>query len=391
MDRKKFAEQAPGELIAIGGGDISFVPRPLPPNDWSFPVDLWPLLADAKRYLGELEGIGSVLPDPTILLRPMADREAIQSSALEGTYATPKELLLFELEPTDVSTKSTKEQDYREVYNYQQALHHGTTSAIPLSLRLMRDLHRILLSGVRGRDKTPGEFRRIQVAIGATRRFIPPPPEKLDQCLFPLEAYLHDETTGFDPLVHCFLVHYQFETIHPFVDGNGRVGRLLLAIMLQQRCGLTKPWLYLSEFFERHRDEYIDCLFSVSTTASWSRWIEFCLQGTLAQAKSTIARCRRLLQVRDDYARRIADVGGHVRLTEIIQGIFTSPFVRVAQLAKRLDVTYPTAKSDIDRLVQAGILHELPNVTPKTFYAPDVFKVSYGELGNDGQPASDEP
>jgi len=162
MDRKKFGGSAPGELIAIGGGDVAFVPHALPPRDWSFPVELWPLRAEAKRYLGELEGIGSVLPDPTILLRPMADREAIQSSALEGTYATPKELLLFELEPTDVTTKSTKDHDYREVYNYQQALQHGTTSAIPLSLRLMRDLHGILLGGVRGRDKTPGEFRRIR-------------------------------------------------------------------------------------------------------------------------------------------------------------------------------------------------------------------------------------
>jgi Fic family protein len=313
----------------------------------------------------------------------MGDREAIQSSALEGTYATPQELLLFELEPTEAKSKPDREQAHREVYNYQQALHHGTTSTLPLSLRLMKDLHRILMTGVRGQDKTPGEFRRIQVAIGATRRFIPPPPDKLEHCLFPLETYLHEQTKDFDPLVYCFLVHYQFETIHPFVDGNGRVGRLLLAIMLQQRCELTKPWLYLSEFFERNRDEYTEGLFAVSATASWSRWIEFCLQGTVAQAKSTIARCRRLLKIRDEYTKRVADIGGNIRLSQIIEGVFTSPFVRVAQLAKRLDVTYPTAKSDIDRLVQAGVLHELSGINPKTFYAPDVFQVSYGELGHD--------
>jgi len=185
----------------------------------------------------------------------------------------------------------------------------------------MRDLHGILLNGVRGRDKTPGEFRKIQVAIGATRRFIPPPPNRLDECLFPLENYLHDAAEGLDPLVFCFLVHYQFETIHPFVDGNGRVGRLLLAIMLQQRCELSKPWLYLSEFFEKHRDEYIDGLFSVSTNGSWTRWVEFCLQATLAQAKSTIGRCRRLLEVRDQFAQRIANVGGSVRLSQIIEGM----------------------------------------------------------------------
>lgn len=382
MDRTRFAANAPGELVAITNGDVAFIPQPLPPNEWSFPNELWPLLAEAKHFLGQLEGIGSALPNPTILLRPMADREAIQSSALEGTYATPQELLLFELEPTD-GAKSNKEQDYREVYNYQQALHHGSDSTLPLSLRLIRELHQILLSGVRGRDKTPGEFRKIQVAIGGTRRFIPPPPDHLQACLQPLESYLHAQTPGLDPLVHCFLVHYQFETIHPFVDGNGRVGRLLLALMLQQRCGLTKPWLYLSEFFERHRDDYISSLFAVSTSAAWSRWIEFCLQGTLSQAKATIARCRRLLKIREEFSRRAADVGGTVRLTDIIEGIFSWPFVRVSQLAKRLDVSYPTAKSDLERLVQANVLRELPNVTPKTFYAPEVFNVGYGELGED--------
>ncbi|HEY4107348.1 MAG TPA: Fic/DOC family N-terminal domain-containing protein [Polyangiaceae bacterium] len=381
MDRQRFGPNAPGELISISGGDVAFVPHRLPPAEWTFPNELWPLLAEAKSYVRELEGIGSVIPNPNILLRPMADREAIQSSALEGTFATPQELLLFELEPTEASNEAHKKQDYREVYNYQQALLHGTNNALPLSLRLMRDLHRILLSGVRGRDKTPGEFRKIQVAIGATKRFIPPPPNRLGECLSPLEKYLHQKAKAFDPLVFCFLVHYQFETIHPFVDGNGRVGRLLLAIMLQQRCGLSKPWLYMSEFFEKHRDEYIDGLFSVSTTASWSRWIEFCLQGTLEQAKSTIARCRRLLAVRQQYVQRVAEVGGPVRLSRIIEGIFTSPFVRVAEVATRLGVTYPTAKSDLDRLVQAGVLEQLPDITPKTFYAPEVFAVSYGELG----------
>lgn len=239
-----------------------------------------------------------------------------------------------------------------------------------------------MLDGVRGRDKTPGEFRKVQVAIGATRRFVPPPPERLESCLYPLEAYFHAET-ALDPLVHSFLVHYQFETIHPFVDGNGRVGRLLLAIMLQQRCGLSKPWLYMSEFFERHRDDYINGLFSVSTDAAWSQWIELSLQGTLAHAKDTIARCRRLLTVRDQYMQRVRSVGGDVRLTRILEDVFNSPFVRVAQLAKSLGVTYPTAKSDLDRLVQAGVLQALTNVSPKTFYAPEVFKIAYGELVGD--------
>lgn len=380
MDPKRFSPAAPGDLVTIAGRESAFVPHPLPPARWEFPANLWPLLSEAKHHLGVLEGIGSVLPNPSILLRPLSDREAIQSSRLEGTYATPRELLLFELQPPPPSpSESDRTQDFREVYNYQRALEHAAHTELPLSLRLIRELHGILLTGARGRDKTPGEFRRVQVAIGATRRFVPPPPEQIRHCLDPLEGYFH-QPMPFDPLVDCFLVHYQFETIHPFVDGNGRVGRLLLAIMLQQRCGLSKPWLYLSEFFERHRDEYIGHLFSVSTEGAWSQWIEFCLNGALAQATATVARCRRLLEIRDEYARRVAAVGGNVRLSQIVEGVFNSPFVRVAPLARRLNVTYPTARADIDRLVSADILRALPDATPKTFYAPEVFSVAYGEM-----------
>ncbi len=380
MDAKRFSELSPGQVVAIEHGEVAFIPEPLPPQNWKFPSELWPLLADAKRYIGELEGIGSVLPSPAILLRPMANREAIQSSALEGTYATPKELLLFELQPTE-TPQTERKQDYLEVYNYQRALQHGIASTLPLSLRLLRELHQILLSGVRGRDKTPGQFRTIQVAIGATRRFVPPPPERLSECLDPLEKYMHEESGTIDPLVHCFLVHYQFETIHPFIDGNGRVGRLLLAIMLQQRNRLSKPWLYMSEFFERSREEYINGLFSVSTSGAWSQWIEYCLTGTIVQARDTIARCRRLLAIREQYFERVEKIGGgSLRLRRIVENVFNSPFVRVSSLTKELEVSYPTAKSDVERLVQAGVLRQLPDVAPKTFYAPEVFQIAYGEL-----------
>jgi Fic family protein len=382
VDASSFSKESPGALVPITDGELAFVPHPLPPA-WEFPARLWPLLAEAKQYVGELNGIGSVLPSPMLLLRPLSDREAIQSSRLEGTYATPKELLLFELQPKDATTESARTNEFREVFNYQQALKYGTTSDLPLSLRLIRSLHHTLLAGVRGRDKTPGEFRKVQVAIGATRRFIPPPPHKVRECLDPLEKYLHDTALQFDPLVFCFLVHYQFETIHPFVDGNGRVGRLLLAIMLQQRCRLDKPWLYMSGFFEKHREDYTSLLFSVSARASWSEWIEFCLSGTLAQAKDTIARCRKLIQLRESFAERVARVGGNVRLSRIVEDTFTSPFVQVSALSKRLEVTYPTARADIDRLVEAGVLRELRDTTPRTFYAPEVFDVAYGDLDGD--------
>jgi Fic family protein len=342
--------------------------------------DLWPLLAEAKQRLGILEGIGRTVPNPGILLRPVQDREAIKSSRLEGTYVTATELLVFEMEPKMSASADDPANNQREVLNYRRALQHGIESNLPLSLRLIRELHKTLLTGVRGRDRTPGEFRRTQVAIGTDHRFIPPPPEQLSECLDPFEKYLHSSKREHDPLVDCFLVHYQFETIHPFNDGNGRVGRLLLALMLKQRCELSKPWLYMSEYFEKNREEYIERLFNVSAAGDWNSWVEFCLRGVVSQAKQTVERCERIRAIRDAFATKMHNVGGSVRLAKIVEDVFQSPFLRIADLAKRLEVTYPTAKADVERLVRAGILQPLSGISPKTYYAPEVFGVAYEEI-----------
>jgi len=384
VDIRLFQAGRTGELVGIPRDEITgnkhaFVPNPLPP-DWTFPVRLWPLLADARQQLGVLEGIGRNLPNPGILLRPLEDREAIRSSQLEGTYATARELLLFEIQPRESKSEDDPANRQREVFNYRKALHEAANSPLPLSLRLLRDLHRTLLDRVRGRDRSPGEFRKIQVAIGSDLHFVPPPPQTVMSCLDRLEKYFHAKTSGYDSLVNCFLVHYQFETIHPFIDGNGRVGRLLLAVMLKQCCEHSKPWLYLSEYFEQHREEYMQRLFDISSRGDWERWIEFCLRGTVHQAKTTIHRYDRLLKVREGFMERLGRVGGSVRLNQIVENIFFSPFVRIADLPDQLHVTYPTAKADVERLVQAGILKELENATPKTFYAPDVFDVAYEQL-----------
>lgn len=378
-----FKSNSAGKLIPLINAEYpyAFLPDGLPPK-WEFPARLWPLLADAKHQLGILEGIGRNLPNPTILLRPLSDREALRSSRLEGTYVTSKELLLFELEPQEPTSEGTPTNDRWEVLNYRRALLYGTTSELPISLRLIRELHRILMLGVRGQDRSPGELRRNQVGIGRPVRFIPPPPERLNECLNPFEAYLHSES-GYDPVVDCFLVHYQFETIHPFTDGNGRVGRLLLAIMLQQRCSLSKPWLYMSEFYDRNRDEYIDRLYRVSAEGAWSEWIEFCLEGMLMQTRDTIERCQRLQQTRIEFTRRLSEAGGNVRLNHIVDDIFHSPFIRIADLPKRLGVTYPTAKSDVERLVRVGILAELPDVRPRTYFSPEVYRIAYERMEED--------
>jgi Fic family protein len=380
MDMKRFRPNAPGEIVKIGGEESAFVPAILPP-EWGFPLRLWPLLAETKLQVGILEGLGRTLPNPAILLRPLEDREAIQSSRLEGTYASPKELLLFEMEPKKPASDDDPANDWREVINYRRALHQGIQSSLPFSLRFIRDLHRTLLKGVRGRDRTPGEFRRGQVAIGVTRRFVPPPPQRLMECLGPLEKYFHVDEPKYDALVKCFLIHYQFETIHPFNDGNGRVGRLLLSLMLHRCCHLSKPWLHLSEYFEQNREEYINALFNVSAESAWEAWVEFCLQGTLIQTKETIHRCQRLLEIQERFRKKLSSMKGSTRLLQITEGIFHSPYVRVADLARQLDITYPTAKADLERLVEVRILRELENVSPRTFYAPEVFDVAYEKLG----------
>lgn len=379
MDTDCFKSSAPGSLVEYKEDQYAFVPFPLPP-DWEFPLHLWPLLAEMKQQMGLLEGIGRNLPNPGILLRPLEDREAIRSLRLEGTYVTAEEFLLFEIEPKESVSENDPANERREVFNYRKALHQGTGSDLPLSLRLLRELHKTLLSDVRGKDRTPGEFRRGQVAIGTDHRFVPPPPDRLMECLDPLEKYFHVTDSPYDPIINSFLVHYQFETIHPFNDGNGRIGRVLLALMLQQSCKLSKSWLYMSEYFDDHREEYIQRLFDISTSADWSRWIEFCLQGTLSQAKKTIERCDLLRSLREDYIRKVSESGGPARLAKIVEAIFYSPMLRITDLSEKLGVSYPTAKADVERLVRVKILRELPNVSPKTFFAPEVFAIAYSGL-----------
>jgi len=197
------------------------------------------------------------------------------------------------------------------------------------------------------------------------------------ECLDPLEKYFHQTKTEYDPLVNCTLIHYQFEAIHPFNDGNGRVGRLLFALMLKQLCSLSKPWLYMSEYFEKNREEYTQRLFNVSASGDWEGWIEFCLRGMAIQARDTIQRCDRLQKIKEAFMNKLAEVGGAVRLNQIVESIFHAPFVRINDLPKKLGITYPTAKADVERLVEAGILSELKNISPKTYYSPEVFSAAY--------------
>lgn len=383
MDATLFTENATGTLVRISYpySDYSFIPSALPP-EWELSVEDWQVLSDAKQVLGELNGIGRYLPNPELLLKPLQQREALRSSSLEGTYATPAQLLLFELEGERGRQRTGAANPWREVSNYGRALREGwaaLTQGRPLSLFLIKELHAWLLEGVRGRDKRPGEWRMGQVCIGVDRRFVPPPHDRLQDCLIPFENAIQESPSSIDPLVYAYMAHYQFEAIHPFVDGNGRVGRLLLALMTARSCRLRLPWLYMSAYFERHKDEYIDRLFNVSARGEWAEWIRFCITGTIEQAQDTIRRCDLLVQLRNDMQQRVSSGSG--RLHSIVEDLLVAPVLTIPMVRDRFGVTYPTAKSDVDRLIETGILRVIDRTSrPKAYYAPQIFRVAYEDL-----------
>ncbi|MEX2315699.1 MAG: Fic family protein [Pirellulales bacterium] len=380
MNRKEFTTAATGQLVPVQlatGKDWAFVPHQLPP-EWSFPSSLWPLLAEAKEALGTLNGIGQTLSDHQLLLRPLQNREAISSSSIEGTYVTPEQLLLYELDPRDAESASDRAADWNEVFNYNRALVQGCEllKTLPVCNRLVREMHGILMTGVRGHYKNPGQFRDCQVQIGSQARFVPPPSETAKTCINDLEKYLNEEDQQFDPLVRCFLVHYQFEAIHPFADGNGRVGRALLALMIYKLLGHAMPWLYMSAYYEQFRDEYMQFLFQVSARGDWQNWIEFCLRGTVIQAKDSIRRCHQFNALRADFHARVDTPTPRTHAQ--IEGLFQSPVVTIPSLSKNFDVAYHTAQMDIERLASVGILHEFPDEYPRTFVAREIMKIAYG-------------
>jgi Fic family protein len=382
MLKKGLTKQSTGRLeptfLSHPEIDHGFVPNPLPP-DWKWPNALWPVLLEAHKALATLDGFGEHLPNPKLLLRPLQQREAQKSSRLEGTITDPQQQALFEAAPESVDPDA-EVSDFREVQNYAQALKDARTlrEELPISLRFIRRLHKTLMTGVRGQDKRPGRFREAQNMIGKPPRFIPPPPPVLNDTLSSFEKYLHTDHT-FDPLVEAFLVHYQFEAIHPFADGNGRVGRLLLAILIEEWCKLSDPWLYMSDFFDRNKDDYIDKLYNVSATGDWTGWIGFCLRGVREQARDTHLRCQHLLDLYKKFHDKVNASGGSVRLSKIVDMLFDSPVLIAAKLPGVLDVTYPTVRSDLDQLADLGIIDQLFGAKRITYMSMQVLDMIRAE------------
>ncbi len=380
MDITNFSDLKTGHLVPIEHYDLldyAFMPDTLPPK-WSMHPRLWPLVVEARDVLGRLDGVGTTLPNTRLIIRPLQKREALRSSSLEGTYATPEQLALFEVEKRRKPSQDGQSA-WAEVHNYYTALREGIRNirkGRPLDCIAIKKLHYKLLTGVRGHTKQPGQFRTYQVHIGTNRRYNPPTAAAIPKLMNNLEHYLADQGGDLDPLVKAFVIHYQFEAIHPFGDGNGRVGRLLLSLSIFSALKHLMPWLYLSEYCEKHRGDYVSRLFNVSTSGQWDEWVEFCLYATIAQAKDAIFRINKLNELRENYKKRI---GPTSRLHGLVDHLFSTGAIRIVDVQHDFSVAYVTAKKYVQELKDKGMVMELPEVYPKTFYAFEVFEAAFGD------------
>ncbi|MDF2759423.1 MAG: Fic family protein [Thermomicrobiales bacterium] len=362
MRREDFTTDAPGRLVVAPEGHLAYAPNPLPPV-LDFDLNTINRLADAERALGELKGVGQRLPNPHLLISPFLRREAVLSSRIEGTAAGLQQLLVFESAPTT----DPEQADVREVANYVSALELGFSllDKLPISLRLIREVHKQLMEGVRGQEQRPGEFRRIPNLIGhrgatpETARFVPPPVKEMHEALEELERFIGERRSNLPFLVQLALVHYQFEAIHPFMDGNGRLGRLLIALQLREREYLSQPLLYLSAYFEQHSDAYRNHLLFVSRAGAWNAWIDFFLRGVADQAHDTAQRSYRLLDLLEQYQSWALSASRTGNLAKLVELLFERPVISFANAEKWLGVTQPGASRLVQQMVDRGILTEV--------------------------------
>ncbi|HZF07900.1 MAG TPA: Fic/DOC family N-terminal domain-containing protein [Thermoanaerobaculia bacterium] len=359
--------RAPGRSLRSPEGYPAFLPDPLPPElVWT--PGLLRTLSDADRALGKLAGQGGWLPNPHLLIRPFLRREAVLSSRIEGTQATLGELLAAEAG----AAVDRSPADLREVANYVVALEYGIARLreLPLSLRLVRELHARLMAGVRGGQATLGEFRRSQNWIGPAgsrpeeASYVPPPPVEMLEALSSWESFLHDGTLP--PLVQIALAHYQFEAIHPFLDGNGRVGRLLIVLAFVERSLLPSPLLYLSAFFEATRQEYYDRLRGVSVRGEWEEWVQYFLSGVARQAEDAVRRIERVETLLAAWRDTGSDSSG--RVAALVDLLAENPFWTIRRVADRLGVVYTTAQRAVGRLEAAGILTQVGDARRDRLY-----------------------
>ena len=349
-----------GRYVRQLTGYSAFLPAPLPPDP---PLQLGPLvslLSRADLAIGRLDGVGRTLPNPDLFVAMYVRKEAVLSSQIEGTQSSLDDLLAFELDGTSTRLPD----DLEEVFNHVAAMKYGLErlETLPLSLRLIREIHARLLEGVRGSAKDPGEFRRSQNWIGppgallADAAYIPPPPAELMATLGDLEKFLNDQA-DLPALVHAAVAHAQFETIHPFLDGNGRVGRLLVTFMLVCHGVLHRPLLYLSYYLKRHRAEYYDRLTAVRLDGDWEGWLRFFLQGVAETAAEATSTAGMIVALREQHLVQVSSLGGHgIRM---LDHLYRQPLVDINAIVRALNVSFPTANKLAAGFVERGILNEV--------------------------------
>ncbi|MEA2277329.1 MAG: hypothetical protein QOC78_2289 [Solirubrobacteraceae bacterium] len=358
-------------------GYPAFVPRKAP-RTLDLSNEARDLLDEASHHLGVLTGIGSRLPNPHLLISPYLRREAVLSSRIEGTQTTMSDLYASELGQTEL----VRAPDVVEVQNYIRAHEHGLSSSLPMSLRLIRDMHRILMAGVRGHERHPGEFRTYQNYIGAPSgadaTYVGPPVPEMRELLDDFEGYLHERALR--PIVQAAVIHHQFEAIHPFGDGNGRVGRLLLSLFLRERDLLPQPLLYLSAYFERNRADYYDLLMRTSTHGDWDAWIRFFVLGVKEQAQEAADLADKLMALQARYREMLLTLRATANAIALVDALFENPFVSSRRAQQVLDVSAPTARSAIRTLEQHGILREVTGRNwGKVYRAEEIYACLRGD------------
>ncbi len=385
MRAEDFANSPTGDVRRQPTGYSAFIPRTLP-RSLSLAEETVNSLSEADRALGTLNGMGETLPNPHLLIVPFTRREAVLSSKIEGTQASLSELFQFE-----AGNETAGSPDVREVSNYVRAMEYGLQrlKELPISTRLVREVHEQLLRGVRGEHYTPGEFRTSQNWIGAPgckldeATFVPPPLSEMIPLLSDWEQFLN-AGSRLPPLVECALMHYQFEVIHPFLDGNGRVGRLLVTLYLVARQHLCQPLLYLSAFFESHRDEYYEGLLTVSQRGDWGIWLRFFLRGVAEQSWDAVRRSRSILGLQDKYRRQLYDARASRSTIRLVDILFQSPVLTVPRAMSALGITYPSAAKALVNLVEAGVVEEISaGKRGRTFYARELVRKIEEGLGAD--------
>ena len=362
-----------GELVPTIEGQSAFVPNPLP-RELHMSPDTVLLLDDASRAISTLAGVGETVSNPHMLIRPFARREAVLSSRIEGTVASLSDLFEYE-----AGGGRQGNGDAREVFNYVQALEYGIQRLddLPISYRLVNELHARLMAGVRGERLSPGHFRTGQVWIGAPgsgirdARFVPPPPGRLRELFYDWEDFAN-RVDNLPPLVRCALMHYQIEAIHPYTDGNGRIGRLLITLFLCASRVLAAPLLYMSAYFERDKQRYYDELLNVSHTDDWGRWLSYFLKGVYLESNDALARIRRVRDLESEWRAILLRRRESANGLRVLDELLANPVTTVPQVREFLGVSNPGAHQILRRLVDAGIVRRIESTWPNLYVADRV-------------------